>query len=253
MTERIAISAVLPCFEEAPNLPHVVERLTASLQGVARVYEIVVVTSAAAKDGTPSIALALARDHAAVRVVEQRADDPGYGRALALGIAAARYEWLLLSDADGQFDHAELPRLTALAAAHDVVLGYRARRHDSVARVAASRLYGACATRLTGARGVKDVDCAFKLLDRRFVDGAPLRCRTGVVNAELLARALAKGARVAQVAVSHHDRTAGRARFETQLGVLGAVPHPAEAWAIAKETLGLATRRFVASSRKDSR
>lgn len=244
------MSAVLPCYEEAANLARVVEQLARALCGVTETHEIVVVTSVAARDGTPAIARQLARDRADVRVVEQRADDPGYGRALALGIAEARHEWLLLSDADGQFDHSELPRLVALARANDLVLGYRARRRDSPARRLASRLYGACATRLIGARGVRDVDCAFKLVRKRCVDGPPLTCRTGVVNAELLGRALARGARVAQVAVTHRERTGGRARFEARLGALGAVPRPSEAWAIAGETLGLALRRFVASSRQ---
>lgn len=249
MTGWFAISAVLPCFEEAPNLQRVVEQLGAVLQDVAAAYEIVVVASAAARDGTPELARQLARERPDISVVIQEASDPGYGRALALGIEAARHEWLLLSDADGQFDHTELTRLAELAPGNDVVLGYRAERHDSPARVWASRLYGAFATRLTGVPGVRDVDCAFKLLRRSFVEGAPLVCRTGVVNAELLSRALARGARVAQVAVTHRERAAGRARFERRLGFLGAVPRPAEAWAMARETLDLALRRFVASSR----
>ncbi len=250
MTERLAISAVLPCFEEAPNLSRVVAGLSAALQGVADTYEIVLVASDAARDGTPELARQLAAERDDLCVVTQRADDLGYGRALALGIAAARNDWLLLSDADGQFNHSELPGLVALAGKHDMVLGYRATRRDSPARLLASRLYGAVATRLTGARGVRDMDCAFKLVRARFVDGAPLTCRTGVVNAELVARGLSRGARVGQVAVSHHQRAGGRARFETRFGVLGSVPRPSEAWAVFSETLGLATRRFMASSRR---
>ncbi len=249
MTERLAISAVLPCFEEAPNLERVVDRLALALQAVAGSYEIVVVSSAAARDGTPALVRRLARERDDLRAIEQPADDPGYGRALALGIEAARLEWLLLTDADGQFDHSELPRLVELARSFDVVLGFRASRRDSAGRRAASRLYGLVATRIAGADGVRDVDCAFKLLRARLVAGAPLTCRTGVVNAELVARALAGGARLAQVRVSHLARTAGRARFEARLGVLGAVPRPGETWAMARETLGLAARRFVASFR----
>lgn len=243
MTKRLAISAVLPCFEEAPNLSLVVDRLAEALQGVARTYEIIAVTSAAAGDGTPALARGLGAERDDLRVIEQGADDPGYGRALALGIAGAQMDWLLLTDADGQFDHSELVKLAELAATHDLVLGYRARRRDSSARIVASRLYGAFVTRLTGTHGVRDVDCAFKLVRRRLVDGAPLSCRTGVVNAELVGRALARGASVAQVAVSHRERTAGRARFETRVATLGAVPRPAEAWAMACETLALALGR----------
>lgn len=249
MKEGLEISAVLPCFEEAANLERVASGLCEALDGVAGAFELLVVVSAAARDGTPALARRLQGDLAGVRVIEQPADDPGYGRALALGIRAARHPWLLLTDGDGQFDHAELPRLVALATTHDVVLGYRARRRDSPARRAASWLYGVVATRAVGARGVRDVDCAFKLLRRDVLGDAPLTCRSGVVNAEILSRAFARRATVAEVAVSHRQRTAGTARFETRFVGLGAVPRPAAAWEIARETLGLAATRFVASFR----
>ncbi|MEB2312596.1 MAG: glycosyltransferase family 2 protein [Sorangiineae bacterium] len=249
MTERLAISAVLPCFEEVENLPGVVARLGRALVEVASSHEILLVVSERARDGTPELARRLAEVRGDVRVLTQRAADPGYGRALALGLEAARFEWLLLTDADGQFDHAELPRLVALTPGRDLVVGYRASRHDSLARRAASRLYGEVATRLTGTSGVTDLDCAFKLVRARLVEGPPLRSRTGVINAELLGRALARGARLAEVPVTHLARTAGRARFELRVGRLGAVPRPTEAWAIARETLVIAVRRFMASSR----
>jgi glycosyltransferase involved in cell wall biosynthesis len=227
---------VLPVFEEAATLPALVERLSAELRAAAPGdHEIVLVTSAAARDGTPACAAALAGRDPAVRLVRQAALDPGYGRALALGVAAARLPWLLLLDADGQLDPADLPRFVAAASRADVVLGRRVRRADRLGRRLASRLYHRFGPWLVGLPAGADADCGFKLLRRDLLGDAPLTSRTGVVNLELLARALARGARLVEVPVAHRPRSAGRSRFETELGL----PTAAEVIAILRDLLAL--------------
>lgn len=233
----IRISAVLPCFEERPRLAGVIERLQASLAACAAPgWEIVLVSSQAAGDGTPELAGQLATAER-VRALWQPADDPGYGRALAIGIGAARYPWLLLTDADGQFDHAELPRLVELCDRAELVVGYRSPRRDPLGRRLAGRLYTSLAAQLTGIKPVRDLDCAFKLVHSRVIGSRPLRCRTGAVNAEILMRAAACKARLVEIPVSHRRRPGGTTRFEFGLGPFGHLPHPAEVAAIFKDLL----------------
>jgi len=164
---------------------------------------------------------------------------------VALGIHEARYPWLLLTDADGQFNHDELPRLWSATAHADAVVGYRQSRRDSSARRVASALYSTVVRRVAGARGVRDIDCAFKLIRRDLVGRAPLRSRTGVVNAEILGRVLDAGGRIEELPVQHLERTAGRARFEASMGPFGALPAPREAASMLREVATLAIARHV--------
>ncbi len=244
----IDISAVLPCYEEAEILGQVVEALAVVLGRVAARWEILLVAAEAAADGTPEIARRLAAQRSAVRCVVQSARDPGYGRAVALGVAAAQYEWLLLMDADGQLDPRDLVRLVRLvrrvrpgAGLGDVglVVGYRAPRRDPWPRRAAGAVYSRVVSALLGIDGVRDVDCAFKLVERKWVGGAPLRSRTGAVNAELLCRAQDSGAQVVELPVAHRERRTGQARFEMRLGILSHLPHPVEVWAIVRDVAAL--------------
>jgi len=187
--------------------------------------------------------------------VIQPAGDPGYGRAVALGVAAAQYEWLLLMDADGQLDAGDLLRLVRRldrggpvdqpdhVPRAGLVVGYRAPRHDAWPRRVAGAVYSRVVSTLLGIDGVRDVDCAFKLVKRQWLGGAPLRSRTGVVNAELLCRALDRGAPVVELPVAHHARRTGRARFEMRLGILSHLPHPVEVWAILRDVAALWARR----------
>jgi dolichol-phosphate mannosyltransferase len=252
----IDISAVLPCYEEVEILAQVVDELAAVLGRVSVRWEILLVTAAAAADGTPDLARRLAAEATHVRCVVQPAHDPGYGCAVALGVAAARYEWLLLIDADGQLDPRDLFRLVRLADRvpdAGLVVGYRAPRRDSWPRRAAGAVYSRVVSTLLGIEGVRDVDCAFKLVGRKWVGTAPLRSRTGAVNAELLCRALDRGARVVELPVSHQPRRTGQARFEMRLGILSHLPHPVEVWAIVRDVAALWSRRTRARTTPQTR
>ena len=55
---------------------------------------------------------------------------------------------------------------------------------------------------------VKDIDCAFKLFHRRVFDRIEIQSQRFFVNTEILAKARICGYRIAQVPVTHLQRTA---------------------------------------------
>ena len=100
----------------------------------------------------------------------------GYGAALRSGIEAARQPWVLLTDADGQFDLTQLADFLPFAADHDVLVGERVVRSDPVSRRLTARAWNLLVRVVFGLR-VHDVDCAFKLVRRELVAGLPLSRR----------------------------------------------------------------------------
>lgn len=92
------VSVVIPTLNEAANLPHVFARVPADL------HEIIVVDGHSTDD-TVAVARMLRPD---VRVLRQGGH--GKGDALACGFAAARGEIIVMIDADGSTDPAEIPR-----------------------------------------------------------------------------------------------------------------------------------------------
>ena len=231
MSRRVrALSVVLPVFEEAGTLPDLVRRLTRVLDAHAITQrEILVVVSERAEDGTP----ALAAELPGVTVVPE--EPGGYGGAVAAGVAAAQYDWLLLLDGDGQFLPEELGRFLTAAETADAVLGVRRPRADSRARRLAGRLYGFVARHLLRLPRIADLDCAFKLVRRALLAGPPLQARTGAVNAEMLQRIAAAGGHVVERPVRHLSRRRGRARFECF-----GLPRPSAALALLRDLLRLA-------------
>jgi glycosyltransferase involved in cell wall biosynthesis len=95
------ISVVIPALNEARNLPYV-------FAGLPRdIYEVILVDGHSTDD-TVAVARRLYPD---VRIVSQTRS--GKGNALACGFAACRGDIIVMVDADGSADGAEIPRFVA--------------------------------------------------------------------------------------------------------------------------------------------
>ena len=211
----LQVSAIVPFYEEAGALDWVVDRTLRALERACGEMEVILVVHASARDGTPALAATRAQKDPRLRVVVQPAGPRGYGRALALGLEAARLPWVFLCDGDGQFDPVDFPRLAAAAAGVDLAAGVRAPRADPWPRRLAARIYNALLRLLLGVP-LRDADCAFKLFRRQAVGGT-LKHRH-LADGELVARLLSRGGRWREVEVPHRARRAGRSQAEGRAG-----------------------------------
>ena len=118
------VSVVTPTFNEAENLPVLVEAVHAALGTLP--HEIVVADDDS-PDRTWEVAEALAQDDPSIRVL-RRFRDPGLSAAVLDGMTVARGEYLAVIDADLQHDPAILPEMVGMLASGtvDVCVGSRA-------------------------------------------------------------------------------------------------------------------------------
>jgi glycosyltransferase involved in cell wall biosynthesis len=206
------LTVVLPCLDEAENLPDAVRSATEALERCAVVHEIVIVDDGSS-DETVEVAGAIAARDPRVRLVVH-SENRGYGEALRSGIATARMPWVLLTDADLQFDFGDLEDFLPLAASADLIVGWRILPLGPVG----VRVEGALWNRFLRAAfdlPVRDVDCDFRLARRELLARLDLHASGALVGAELVVKSRAAGARVAEAPVHHKVRVAGR---QTGLG-----------------------------------
>ncbi|MEA2479335.1 MAG: hypothetical protein QOJ07_1257 [Thermoleophilaceae bacterium] len=200
------LSIVLPCFDEEDNVADAIRAARAAARLTSLDHEIVVVDDGSS-DATAAIAAGFAANDPHVRlIVHER--NRGYGDALRSGLAAATQPWILLTDADLQFDLCELTGFVPLAAESDLIMGWRVERSDPLMR----RLNAGAWNRLVRWMfnlPVHDVDCAFKLVRRDLLARFELASSGAMISTELLVRSLAAGARLTEVAVHHRPRVAG--------------------------------------------
>lgn len=100
-TTDVSITVVVPAMNEAANLPHVFARIPACVDEV-------ILVDGNSSDDTVEVARSLRPD---VRVVLQ--SGRGKGNALACGFAAASGDIIVMLDADGSTDPAEIPAFIA--------------------------------------------------------------------------------------------------------------------------------------------
>jgi glycosyltransferase involved in cell wall biosynthesis len=208
------ITVVLPAYREEANLAATVEDMLGTLAGCGERHWVVVVDDGS-DDGTGSVAGLLADRYPGRVLVMRHPVNRGYGAAVRTGIAAAIERtdpaWLFLTDSDGQFRAEQLPWFLSEARARqaDAVIGYRPRRADPASRKVNAWLWTQASRLLLGV-GARDVDCAYKLISRRLLDGVQLRGDAALISPELLMRIADRGARIVQLPVRHYPRKHGQ-------------------------------------------
>lgn len=205
------VSVFLPAYNEELNIERVVVLVVEVLEKVAGKYEVIIVDDGS-KDKTGEISERLAKSNKNVRVIHHQ-PNMGYGECFRDGLSKSKYEWVVHTDGDGQFDFKEFPKFIEKQSETnaDLVVGYYLKRAVPFFRKINSFLWKKVIDLVFGL-SVKDIDCAFKLINRRVIDSiTPLEAGRGAfVVSELLIKAKKRGFKIEQVGVHHYpDLTPG--------------------------------------------
>jgi len=203
----VELSVVVPAFNEVENLDPLLAEVRAALEAVGGCWEIVLVDDGSS-DGTGERILAEAGRDPRVRPVllERRV---GQSAALAAGLSRARGRVIVTLDADLQNDPADLPRVLAALESADVVSGIRRGRHDPWTRRVSSRIANSVRRAVLG-DPVTDIGCSFKAYRREALEGLPLFVG---VHRFLPALCVLRGARLAEVELTHRPRRHGVSKY----------------------------------------
>ena len=205
---------MLPAFNEEANIEGAVAEATSTAERLFAEHEVLVVDDGSS-DATAALVRKIAAEDSRVRAISH-GRNRGYGEALRTGFLASRLDYVFFTDADLQFDMDELESFLPYAGTVDVVAGYRINRQDTAVRRAMAYGWNVL-VRMLFYVPVRDIDCAFKLFDRRVLTEVDIESVGAMVNTELMVKLGRRGASVVEVGVHHRPRRAGEAR--------GANPH----------------------------
>jgi glycosyltransferase involved in cell wall biosynthesis len=207
------LSVFFPCYNEEKNIKNTIQKTIPILKEITDKWEIILINDGS-KDNTGKILEEIQSEYPKQIKIITHNPNRGYGAALKSGLYNASYQWITFTDSDGQFDFSEISKLIKKQqeTQADLVIGYYLSRQVSKAAILTSKIWELIVFILFGLK-VTDIDCAFKLINKKVVDTIPrLEAERGAfISSELLIKSKKSGFKIAEVGVHHYPRIEGKA------------------------------------------
>ena len=196
------LSVIMPVYNEAKTIKQVIDKVLA-----VPVEKEIIVVDDSSTDGTGKILRDLRYDN--LKVIHH-SSNRGKGAAVLTGIEHVSGEYVIVQDADFEYDPADyLKLLEAIKdGAADLVLGARftAGYHGMKIPKVGNRLLTGLMNILFGVR-LNDCFTCYKLMRKTDLLGLGLSSNSFDIEIEILAKAIKKRMRIAEIPVSYTPRT----------------------------------------------
>ena len=201
------LSIFFPFWNEGKNLEQVISKAIPIAKKVADKWEIIIVDDGSS-DNTAEIGRELESKNLNLRLVSHQ-PNRGYGAALKEGFIGAKYNLVVFTDGDGQFDFSEVTKFLDKIENADIVIGHRKKRSDNPFRHLLMNLLKIWDLLLFGFY-FRDIDCGFKLFRKEAINKImPLKSEGAMITTEILAKAKKAHLKILQVEVNHYPRIYG--------------------------------------------
>jgi glycosyltransferase involved in cell wall biosynthesis len=202
------LSVVVPVKDERQNVRPLYEQVRDALIQI-EAWELVIVDDGST-DGTFKELEAIAATDTRLKVLRLRRNF-GQSAATQAGLDVATGDVIVTMDGDLQNDPVDIPRLVAkLQEGYDAVLGQRQNRQDKyLLRKVPSFTANWLSRKVLGVP-FKDFGCTLRVMRREITKGLLLY---GEMHRFITALVIQQGARVTQLPVQHHPRSAGKSKY----------------------------------------
>jgi len=203
----------MPAYREEENVAATVDDFLGTMVRAGIPHAVIIVDDGS-DDRTGAVIDQLAEVYEGRVIAVHHDRNLGYGAAVRTGIDTALrrtgFREILLTDADRQFHAEDLIELREFKHREraDAVIGYRKHRADPWRRRLNAKVWTLLCKALLRVPG-KDVDCAYKLIDRALLADLQLTGQAAAISPELLCHISTDGSRIVEHPVEHYPREHG--------------------------------------------
>jgi glycosyltransferase involved in cell wall biosynthesis len=201
------LSVVMPAYNEAHTISKVVKAVLAQ----PMVAELIIVDDCSS-DGTREVLKSLAEHEPQIRYFEH-GENLGKGAALKTGISKATADFVIIQDADLEYDPAEYGKLLAplLSNKADAVFGSRFIGSEAHRVLyfwhSLGNRFLTLLSNMTTNLNLTDMETCYKVFQRELIQSIPLRENRFGFEPEVTAKIARQKVRVYEVAVAYYGRT----------------------------------------------
>jgi len=205
----IALSVVIPVYNEEAGLAQLFARLYPALDALQEPYEVVFIDDGS-RDRSASILREQYQQRPDVTTVVLLALNAGQHNAILAGFTRTRGQIVITLDADLQNPPEEIARLTAkMREGYDYVGSYRRQRQDSALRRLPSKILNSVRERTTRIR-MRDQGCMLRAYGRSIIDAIN---QSREMNVYIPALAYTYARNPTEIEVAHEERAAGESKY----------------------------------------
>ncbi|MFH1981675.1 MAG: glycosyltransferase family 2 protein [Pseudomonadota bacterium] len=201
------LSIIIPVFNECRTLPVLISRIEAmQIEGTEK--EIIFVDDGST-DGSREYLDSQKERYRVVFLGKNK----GKGTAVRAGIEVASGDYVLIQDADLEYDPEDIPRLVSTAVKESLLVVYGSRilnpdnrRHSSALAYIGGRALTLVTNLLFGLQLTDEPTC-YKLFDRALLASLPLKARRFEFCPEVTAKVARKGIKIKEIPIRYNPRT----------------------------------------------
>ena len=201
------ISIVIPIYNEEANIAKLAESILKALSGIE--YEVLFINDGSTDNSEKEIQ-AISKSNAHIKLINLRRN---YGQTAAMqaGFDHSKGNIVIPMDGDLQNDPKDIPMLIEkIHEGYDVVSGWRKIRSDKkFTRIIPSKIANMLISKISGIH-LHDYGCTLKAYRKDILNDIKLY---GEMHRFIPIYASWEGAKVTEVAVHHHPRTAGKTKY----------------------------------------
>lgn len=206
------LSIIVPAYNEESSISEMLKRVC-QVELINNIKKEIIIVDDGSKDSTADKCREFIEQHPATKILYyKQVPNQGKGAALRFGIGKATGKWIIIQDADLEYDPMDYNALLAWIIENNekVVYGSRflnqANKHSYLSFYLGGRLVSLVTNILYNQRLTDEPTC-YKFFDAEFLKSIPLKCNGFEFCPEVTAKVCKKGIRIHEIPIRYYPRS----------------------------------------------
>jgi len=223
---EIFLSVIIPAFNEEKTIEKVIQKLQETLRTSSFQYEIIVIDDGS-KDDTAKIVRKIVEIDSKIRLI-QNERNLGKGKSVSIGIRKAIGKYIIVQDADMEYNPENIPNLLEpiINGEVNVVYGTRFTGWKKPEGMSFSHFIGnrflSILTSILYFKKIKDMETGYKCFPRKMYLDLDIKATGFELEPEITSKILKKKNNIKEVSIDYKYREHGTAKITIKDGLKAA-------------------------------